>query len=180
MAEAASRTFTINFGPQHPAAHGVLHWSPPLPLPLPLSFDSEEKRKQDPSRLSGNAILRGRDKCPFLRIRTKSLRTAVSVSGKRELPARDKRAGKAAKIRMGLGRDDHLPKGRRCPRPDTPRLTELTAAATRPAADRRCRDRTETRSPCHDDTVRAVGWGCAEGLPGAFRALDSSLIYPTN
>jgi NADH-quinone oxidoreductase subunit D len=24
MAEAADRNFTINFGPQHPAAHGVL------------------------------------------------------------------------------------------------------------------------------------------------------------
>jgi hypothetical protein len=48
----------------------------------------------------------GRDKCSLLRIRTESLRTAVSVSGKREFPARDKRAGKAAKIRMALGRDD--------------------------------------------------------------------------
>jgi hypothetical protein len=32
--------------------------------------------------------------------------TDRDVGGKRELPARDKRAGKAAKIRMALGRDD--------------------------------------------------------------------------
>ena len=35
MAEpAAARTFTINFGPQHPAAHGVLR--------LVLELDGEE------------------------------------------------------------------------------------------------------------------------------------------
>ena len=101
---APSRAFSIQQMRGRRGGQG--DWSPPLPLPLRLSFDSEEKRKQDPSRLSGNAILRGRDKCPLLRIRTESLRTAVSVSGKRELPARDKRAGKAAKIRMALGRED--------------------------------------------------------------------------
>jgi signal transduction histidine kinase len=38
--------------------------------------------------------------------RTASLRTPVSVSGKRDFAGRDKGAGKAAKIRMALGRDD--------------------------------------------------------------------------
>jgi hypothetical protein len=62
----------------------------PAAATLELRFRREAQA--DPSRLSGNAILRGRDKCPLLRIRTEPLRTVVSVSGKRELPARDKRA----------------------------------------------------------------------------------------
>jgi len=40
MAEAASRTFTINFGPQHPAAHGVLR--------LVLDLDGEVVERVDP------------------------------------------------------------------------------------------------------------------------------------
>ncbi|HEY4406740.1 MAG TPA: NADH-quinone oxidoreductase subunit D [Xanthobacteraceae bacterium] len=40
MAEAASRTFTINFGPQHPAAHGVLR--------LVLELDGEVVERIDP------------------------------------------------------------------------------------------------------------------------------------
>src|SRR5215472_3694469 len=40
MAEAASRTFTINFGPQHPAAHGVLR--------LVLDLDGEVVQRVDP------------------------------------------------------------------------------------------------------------------------------------
>jgi NADH-quinone oxidoreductase subunit D len=40
MAEAASRTFTINFGPQHPAAHGVLR--------LVLELDGEVVERVDP------------------------------------------------------------------------------------------------------------------------------------
>src|ERR1700724_462479 len=40
MAEAAPRNFTINFGPQHPAAHGVLR--------LVLELDGEVVRRVDP------------------------------------------------------------------------------------------------------------------------------------
>jgi NADH-quinone oxidoreductase subunit D len=40
MAEAALRNFTINFGPQHPAAHGVLR--------LVLELDGEVVRRVDP------------------------------------------------------------------------------------------------------------------------------------
>jgi NADH-quinone oxidoreductase subunit D len=40
MAEAAHRTFTINFGPQHPAAHGVLR--------LVLDLDGEVVERVDP------------------------------------------------------------------------------------------------------------------------------------
>src|SRR5271169_6816122 len=40
MAEAASRNFTINFGPQHPAAHGVLR--------LVLELDGEVVERVDP------------------------------------------------------------------------------------------------------------------------------------
>src|SRR5947208_14763206 len=40
MAEAAIRNFTINFGPQHPAAHGVLR--------LVLELDGEVVRRVDP------------------------------------------------------------------------------------------------------------------------------------
>src|ERR1700680_2456192 len=40
MAEAAPRTFTINFGPQHPAAHGVLR--------LVLELDGEVVERVDP------------------------------------------------------------------------------------------------------------------------------------
>ena len=40
MAEAASRNFTLNFGPQHPAAHGVLR--------LVLELDGEVVERVDP------------------------------------------------------------------------------------------------------------------------------------
>jgi NADH-quinone oxidoreductase subunit D len=40
MAEAAPRTFTLNFGPQHPAAHGVLR--------LVLELDGEVVERVDP------------------------------------------------------------------------------------------------------------------------------------
>ncbi|MEH2499725.1 NADH:ubiquinone oxidoreductase subunit D [Bradyrhizobium sp. AZCC 1678] len=40
MAEAALRNFTINFGPQHPAAHGVLR--------LVLELDGEVVQRVDP------------------------------------------------------------------------------------------------------------------------------------
>src|SRR5262249_58679859 len=40
MAEAASRNFTLNFGPQHPAAHGVLR--------LVLDLDGEVVERVDP------------------------------------------------------------------------------------------------------------------------------------
>ncbi|MGZ8330917.1 MAG: NADH-quinone oxidoreductase subunit D, partial [Rhodoplanes sp.] len=40
MAEASVRTFTINFGPQHPAAHGVLR--------LLLDLDGEIIERADP------------------------------------------------------------------------------------------------------------------------------------
>jgi NADH-quinone oxidoreductase subunit D len=40
MAEAALRNFTVNFGPQHPAAHGVLR--------LVLELDGEVVRRVDP------------------------------------------------------------------------------------------------------------------------------------
>ncbi len=40
MNEAAPRNFTINFGPQHPAAHGVLR--------LVLELDGEVVRRVDP------------------------------------------------------------------------------------------------------------------------------------
>src|SRR5438309_11679007 len=40
MAEAAQRKFTINFGPQHPAAHGVLR--------LVLELDGEVVDRVDP------------------------------------------------------------------------------------------------------------------------------------
>src|ERR1700682_6608994 len=40
MAEAAVRNFTINFGPQHPAAHGVLR--------LVLELDGEVVERVDP------------------------------------------------------------------------------------------------------------------------------------
>jgi hypothetical protein len=40
MAEAAPRNFTINFGPQHPAAHGVLR--------LVLELDGEVVERVDP------------------------------------------------------------------------------------------------------------------------------------
>ena len=40
MAEAAHRKFTINFGPQHPAAHGVLR--------LVLDLDGEVVERGDP------------------------------------------------------------------------------------------------------------------------------------
>ena len=40
MAEAALRNFTINFGPQHPAAHGVLR--------LVLELDGEVVARVDP------------------------------------------------------------------------------------------------------------------------------------
>jgi NADH:ubiquinone oxidoreductase subunit D len=40
MAEAAPRNFTINFGPQHPAAHGVLR--------LVLELDGEVVVRVDP------------------------------------------------------------------------------------------------------------------------------------
>jgi hypothetical protein len=40
MAEAALRNFTINFGPQHPAAHGVLR--------LVLELDGEAVQRVDP------------------------------------------------------------------------------------------------------------------------------------
>ena len=40
MAEAPPRNFIINFGPQHPAAHGVLR--------LVLELDGEIVRRVDP------------------------------------------------------------------------------------------------------------------------------------
>src|SRR5207302_9091123 len=40
MAEAAQRNFTLNFGPQHPAAHGVLR--------LVLELDGEVVERVDP------------------------------------------------------------------------------------------------------------------------------------
>src|SRR6516164_1116359 len=40
MAEAGLRNFTINFGPQHPSAHGVLR--------LVLELDGEVVRRVDP------------------------------------------------------------------------------------------------------------------------------------
>jgi NADH-quinone oxidoreductase subunit D len=40
MAEAALRNFTINFGPQHPAAHGLLR--------LVLELDGEVVRRAIP------------------------------------------------------------------------------------------------------------------------------------
>jgi NADH-quinone oxidoreductase subunit D len=40
MADALTRNFTINFGPQHPAAHGVLR--------LVLELDGEVVRRVDP------------------------------------------------------------------------------------------------------------------------------------
>ena len=40
MTEAALRNFTINFGPQHPAAHGVLR--------LVLELDGEIVARVDP------------------------------------------------------------------------------------------------------------------------------------
>src|SRR6516164_5293229 len=40
MAEAALRNFTLNFGPQHPAAHGVLR--------LVLELDGEVVERVDP------------------------------------------------------------------------------------------------------------------------------------
>src|SRR5437588_11337890 len=40
MAEANLRNFTLNFGPQHPAAHGVLR--------LVLELDGEVVRRVDP------------------------------------------------------------------------------------------------------------------------------------
>jgi NADH-quinone oxidoreductase subunit D len=40
MGEAPSRNFTINFGPQHPAAHGVLR--------LVLALDGEVVQRVDP------------------------------------------------------------------------------------------------------------------------------------
>src|ERR1700736_2898183 len=40
MAEVAPRNFTINFGPQHPAAHGVVR--------LVLELDGEVVRRVDP------------------------------------------------------------------------------------------------------------------------------------
>jgi NADH:ubiquinone oxidoreductase subunit D len=40
MAEAALRNFTINFGPQHPAAHGVLR--------LVLELDGKVVQRVDP------------------------------------------------------------------------------------------------------------------------------------
>jgi NADH-quinone oxidoreductase subunit D len=40
MAEASGRNFTINFGPQHPAAHGVLR--------LVLELDGEVVERVDP------------------------------------------------------------------------------------------------------------------------------------
>ena len=40
MAETAVRNFTINFGPQHPAAHGVLR--------LVLELDGEVVERVDP------------------------------------------------------------------------------------------------------------------------------------
>ena len=40
MAESAGRNFTINFGPQHPAAHGVLR--------LVLELDGEVVERVDP------------------------------------------------------------------------------------------------------------------------------------
>ncbi|MGB8039610.1 MAG: NADH-quinone oxidoreductase subunit D, partial [Pseudolabrys sp.] len=40
MAETSLRNFTINFGPQHPAAHGVLR--------LVLELDGEVVERVDP------------------------------------------------------------------------------------------------------------------------------------
>ena len=40
MAEVATRNFTINFGPQHPSAHGVLR--------LLLELDGEVVERADP------------------------------------------------------------------------------------------------------------------------------------
>ncbi|RVA66967.1 NADH-quinone oxidoreductase subunit D, partial [Mesorhizobium sp. M7A.F.Ca.CA.001.08.1.1] len=40
MVEAAVRNFTINFGPQHPSAHGVLR--------LVLELDGEIVERADP------------------------------------------------------------------------------------------------------------------------------------
>src|SRR6266536_3402306 len=42
MAEAPLRNFTLNFGPQHPAAHGVLR--------LVLELDGEVVERVDPHR----------------------------------------------------------------------------------------------------------------------------------
>jgi NADH-quinone oxidoreductase subunit D len=44
MAEAAVRNFTINFGPRHPAAHGVLR--------LVLELDGEVVERVDPHGVS--------------------------------------------------------------------------------------------------------------------------------
>ena len=46
MAEAALRNFTLNFGPQHPAAHGVLR--------LVLELDGEVVERVDPGRSAGS------------------------------------------------------------------------------------------------------------------------------
>ena len=46
MAEAGLRNFTINFGPQHPAAHGVLR--------LVLELDGEVVELADVSAIIGS------------------------------------------------------------------------------------------------------------------------------
>jgi Ni,Fe-hydrogenase III large subunit len=50
MAEAALRNFTINFGPQHPAAHGVLR--------LVLELDDEAVQRADPTSVCSIAALK--------------------------------------------------------------------------------------------------------------------------
>jgi NADH:ubiquinone oxidoreductase subunit D len=50
MAEAALRNFTIDFGPQHPAAHGVLR--------LVLELDGEAVQRPDPTSVCSTAALK--------------------------------------------------------------------------------------------------------------------------
>ena len=68
MAEAALRNFTINFGPQHPAAHGVLR--------LVLELDGEVVRRVDPHI---GLLHRGIEKLIILSDRAESRRSVAQA-----------------------------------------------------------------------------------------------------
>ena len=66
MANPADRNFTINFGPQHPAAHGVLR--------LILELDGEVVERVDPHI---GLLYRGTEK--LIEHKTIDRRSAISI-----------------------------------------------------------------------------------------------------